>query len=212
MTRKLVSLLITTAATIAFLAATSTAEPTGQDPQGRPRQTKPSQKPVPDPAEPTQLTTPIQDSDEAMRRAIANLSTQIGLLAEEMSKLRRETERNSSTMDLLLNEDRLAKLEDKIQDASNQKAQLDAREQDIQRRMRNIQGEALFRGGLRREEAEAAIRNELQRALEDTRTQQTVQQQRLAELVEQSTRLRTRVETLRKKVEAADAKSEKDEK
>ena len=211
MTRKLIILLITTAA-IAFLSTTSNGKPAGQDPQAKPRQTKPPQKPVPEPAEPRQLTTPIQDSDEAMRRAIANLSTQIGLLAEEMSKLRRQTERNSSTMDLLLNEDRLAKLEDKIQEASNQKAQLDAREQDIQRRMRNIQGEALFRGGLRREEAEAAIRNELQRALEDTRTQQTAQQQRLAELVEQSTRLRTRVETLRKKVEAEDAKSEKDEK
>ena len=147
-----------------------------------------------------------------MRRAIANLSTQIGLLADEMRKLRRETERNSVTMELLLNEDRLAKVEDKIQEAGSNKAQLDAREQDIQRRMRNIQGELLARGGLRRDEAEAAIRNELQRALEDTRNHQTAQQQSLAELVSQATRLRTRVEILRKKVELEEAKSEKEEK
>jgi len=159
-----------------------------------------------------QLTTPIQDADEAMRRAITSLSTQIGLLTDEMRKLRRETERNSGMMELLLNEDRLAKVEDKIQEASSNKAQLDAREQDIQRRMRNIQGELLARGGLRRDEAEAAIRNELQRALEDVRSQQTAQQQSLAELVSQSTRLRARVDAVRKKLEILDAKNDKEEK
>ena len=135
-----------------------------------------------------------------MRRAIANLSTQIGLLADEMRKLRRETERNSGMMELLLNEDRLAKVEDKIQDANSNKAQLDSREQDLQRRMRNIQGELLLRGGLRRDEAEAAIRSELQRALDDIRAQQAANNQRLAELNEQAARLRARVEALRKKV------------
>jgi hypothetical protein len=147
-----------------------------------------------------------------MRRAISNLSTQIGLLADEMRKLRRETERNSGTMELLLNEDRLAKVDDKIQDAVNYKMQLDAREQDIQKRMRNIQGEVLLRGGLRREEAEAALRVELQRALEDVRSQQIAHHQRVAELNEQATRLRARVESLRKKVELTEVKSEKEEK
>lgn len=147
-----------------------------------------------------------------MRRAITNLSTQIGMLADEMRKLRRETERNSGTMELLLNEDRLAKLEDKIQEAVNYKMQLEAREQDIQRRMRNIQGEVLLRGGLRREEAEAAMRVELQRALEDVRSQQTVHHQRVAELNEQATRLRARLEIIRKKIDLTDAKSEKEEK
>jgi hypothetical protein len=158
------------------------------------------------------MTTPIQEPEDQMRRAIANLSTQIGLLADEMRKLRRDTERNSGMMELLLNEDRLAKVEDKIQDATNNKAQLDAREQDIQRRTRNIQGELLTRGGLRRDEAEAAIRLELQRALEDVRTQQLASQQRVAELNEQAARLRARVEALRKKVELIDVKSEKEEK
>jgi len=147
-----------------------------------------------------------------MRRAITNLSAQIGLLTDEMRRLRRETERNSGMMELLLNEDRLAKVEDKIQDTVNNKAQLDAREQDIQRRMRNIQGELILRGGLRRDEAEAAIRSELQRALEDIRTQQVANQQRVAELNEQAARLRARVETLRKKLGLIDVKSEKEEK
>ena len=147
-----------------------------------------------------------------MRRAITNLSTQIGLLTDEMRKLRRETERNSGMMELLLNEDRLAKVEDKIQDANNNKAQLDAREQDIQRRMRNIQGELLLRGGLRRDEAETAIRSELQRSLDDIRGQQAANQQRVAELNEQAGRLRSRVEALRKKLELIDVKNEKEEK
>src|SRR2546425_11583062 len=126
--------------------------------------------------------------------------------------MRRETERNSAMMDLLLNEERLAKVEDKIQDANDHKAQLDAREQEIARRSRNIQGEVVMRGGLRRDEAEAAIRNEFQRALDDAHNQQAVYQQRLAELNEQAARLRARVETLRKKLELLDVKNEKEEK
>lgn len=212
MRRNLRSLLIAITAAIAFSASSVTGEPTKQERPARPRQTKPPQKPAPEPAEQTVLTTPIQEPDDAMRRAISNLSTQIGLLTDEMRKLRRETERNSGTMELLLNEDRLAKVEDKIQDAANNKAQLDAREQDIQRRMRNIQGELLLRGGLRRDEAEAAIRSELQRALDDIRSQQVASQQRVAELNEQAARLRARVETLRKKFELIDVKSEKEEK
>jgi hypothetical protein len=212
MRRNIPSLVITIATAIALSQFNVSGEPTRQDPPGRPRQTKPAQKPVPEPAQNTQLTTPIQEPDEAMRRAITNLSSQIGLLADELRKLRRETERNSGTMELLLNEDRLAKVEDKILEASNNKAQLDAREQDIQRRMKNIQGEVLLRGGLRRDETEAAIRTDLQRALDDVRSQQSAQQKYLAELVEQSVRLRTRVEALRKKIEIADAKAEKEEK
>jgi uncharacterized protein involved in exopolysaccharide biosynthesis len=212
MRRNLRNLLIILAAATTFYPSKVNGQPSGQDPPGRPRQTKPIQKPVPEPTDTTPLTTPIQEPDEAMRRAISSLSTQIGLLADEMRKLRRETERNSGTMELVLNEERLAKLEDKIQDAVNYKMQLDAREQDIQRRMRNIQGEALLRGGLRREEAEAAIRAELQRALDDVRSQQTAHHQRVAELNEQATRLRARVEILRKKIDLTDAKSEKEEK
>ena len=212
MRRNLRNLLMTIVAATACSAANMNGQPSGQDPPGRPRQTKPIQKPVPEPIDKTPMTTPIQEPDDAMRRAISNLSTQIGLLADEMRKLRRQTERNSETMELLLNEDRLAKLEDKIQDAVNYKTQLEAREQDIQRRMRNIQGEAMLRGGLRREEAEAALRVELQRALEDVRSQQNVHHQRVAALNEEATRLRVRVEALRKKVELTEVKSEKDEK
>jgi hypothetical protein len=209
---KLLSLLITVAAAVTFSGNYATGAPITQDPVGRPSQSKPPQKPVPGPIENTQLTTPIQDNGEAMRQALANLTTQIGLLADEMQRLRRQTERNSGIMELLLNEDRLAKTEDKIQEATNYKAQLDAREQDIQRRMKNIQGEMLVRGGLRRDESEAAIRSELQRALEDVRSQQATQQGRLAELVDQATRLRTRVESLRKRLDAIDAKNEKEDK
>lgn len=147
-----------------------------------------------------------------MRRAITDLSTQIGLLTGEMRKLRRETERNSGTMELLLTEDRLSKLEDKIQETADRKAQLDAREQEINRRMRNIPNELMLRGGLRRDEAEAAIRSEIQRSLDDVHSQQAISQQRLGELNEQAARFRSRVETLRKKIELLEDKSVKEEK
>lgn len=168
-----------------------------------------SRKPASEQAEKPVSTTPIPEPEDAMRRVLADLSTQIGLLADELRKLRGDTERNSSMIELLLNEDRLAKVEDRIQDASNNKAQLDAREQEIQRRMRNIPAEAALRGG-RREEVEAALRSEFQRALDDTRAQQAGNQQRLAELVDQSARLRTRLESLRKRLEQTDEKTDKE--
>ena len=171
-----------------------------------------AQKPSNEPPDNPPQTTTTQDSEEMMRRAITNLSTQLGLLTDEIRNLRRETERNSEMMELLLNEDRLAKVEDKIQDAAAFKAQLDAREQDILRRTRNIQGELVLSGGLRRDESETAIRSELQRALEEVHTQQSGSQQRIVDLNEQAARLRARVETLRKKLELIDVKSQKEEK
>ena len=175
-------------------------------------QVKPSAKPAAEPVDKVAETSQPSELDQAMQRAITSLSTQIALLNDEVRKLRRETERNSEMMELLLNEDRLAKLEEKIQEAADHKAQLDAREQDLVRRSRNIQGELVLRGGLRRDEAEAAIRSEIQRALDDVHSQQAAYQQRSAELVEQSTRVRARVETLRKKFESLDEKSVREEK
>jgi sporulation related protein len=170
-----------------------------------------SRKPASEQAEKIEPAQP-QEPDDPMSRTLSSLSTQIGALTDELKMMRRETERNSTMLELLINEERLAKLEDKIQDAIDRKVQLDAREQEIGRRSRNIQGELVLRGGLRRDEAEAAIRADLQKALEDVRTQQTTYQQRVAELNDQATRLRTRVETLRRKLELLDLKNEKQEK
>ena len=170
-----------------------------------------SRKPASDQVEKVEPAQ-TQEPDDAMRRTLSSLSTQIGALADELKMMRRETERNSTMLELLISEERLAKLEDKIQDAIDRKAQLDAREQEIGRRSRNIQGELVLRGGLRRDEAEAAIRADLQRSLEDVHTQQAAYQQRVAELNDQATRLRGRIEALRKKLELLDLKSDKEEK
>lgn len=211
MRRNRLSVLIAIIAVIQF-ATSSVAQQPKQESPARPRQARPSTKPPAEPVETPDAAPQAHEPDEAMRRALTNLSTQLGLLTDELQLMRRETERNSAMMELLLNEDRLAKLEDKIQDAADRKAQLDAREQEIGRRMRNIQGELLLRGGLRRDEAEAAIRSELQRALDDVRNQQAGYQQRMADLNEQAARLRSRVEKLRRKVELLDMKTEKEEK
>src|SRR5262252_5960745 len=189
---------------VAMLSAVVRAqEPIRQDLQSTPRQTKPM-KPAPEPVDKTIQTTPILEPNDQMTRALTSLSTQISVLTDELKKLRKETERNAGMMELLLNEDRLARVEDKIQAAQDYKAQLDIREQDFLRRQKNIQTEVVMRGGLRRDEAEAAIKAELQRGLEDTRNQQLTYQQRIAELNEQATKLRARIDKLKKKMEGPD--------
>lgn len=193
---------------IAMAAVGSGQEPAKQAPAERPRPSHPAQKTTADPADAAEQDRAPLNSDEAMRRVMTKLSTQIDSLADEVKLLRRATERNSQTMELLLYEERLAKVEEKLDAAMERKADLDAREQDIQRRLRNIQQEVMLRGGLRREEVESALRAEYQRALEDVKNQQSLYQQRIAELQTQANRLRTRVEALRKKVERAEEKSE----
>src|SRR5262245_33321157 len=184
-------------------SAVKAQEPVRQDLQSTPRQTKPL-KPAPEQVDKHIQTTPNLELKYQMARARTSLSTKISVLTDELKKLRRETERNAGMMELLLNEDRLARAEDKTQAAHDYKAQLDAREQDFLRRQKNIQVEVVMRGGLRRDEAEAAIRAELQRGLEDTRNQQLIYQQRITELNEQAVKLRARIDKLKKKMEGLD--------
>lgn len=151
-----------------------------------------------------------QSTDEALRLAITGLANQVAILTSELRRLREETQRNSERIELLFYEDRIGKLEVKMEEALNDKNNLDAREQDIQRRQRNISQEALLRGGIRREEAEAAARADLQRALEDVHERQENAQKRIADLQAQSDRLNTRAEALRKKFDPP-AKKEGDQ-
>lgn len=139
--------------------------------------------------------------EEALRQAISGLANQVSILASELRKLRQENERNSNLIEMLLYEERLARLEEKIQDAIEYKTQLDAREHEYQRRLQNIQAEVALRGGLRKDQVEAALRAEYQRALEDTRAQQSNYQERISELQSQADRIRKRIEALRKKLE-----------
>ena len=178
--------------------------------QERSRQVKPVQKPATGASEKSEAIPQPQEQEDLLRRAVSNLSAQINLLTDEVGKLRQENARSSAMLELLINEERLTKLEDKLQDANDRKAQLDARDLEIQARMRNIQREVALRGGLRRDEAEVAIRAELQRALEDNRAQQSVAQQRITELSEHAAKLRARTDTLRKRVEEPEEKIDKE--
>jgi chromosome segregation ATPase len=193
---------------LVMTTASLAQEPSPDKPVTRPRAAKPPQKVTPEPTERDKAERVAPSPEAEMRRVIDKLATQITALTNEVQLLRKSTERNSMTLELLLSEERLAKVEENLDAAITRKAQLDANEQDIQRRMRNIQQELVFRGVVRRDEAEAALRAEFQRALEDTHNQQQVQQQRIAELQTQAARLRERVEALRKKLERAEAKTE----
>jgi len=194
---------------LAFPAALRAQDPSPQRPIPKPQTRRAPQKPAAEGAENTDLAATIQTPEEQMRRAVADLAGQINILTTEMRKLRQETRRNADSLQLLLYEERLARVEDKIGAAVDAKAQLDAREQDIQRRSRNIQGELILRGGLRRDEAEAALRAEFQRALDDIHSQQATQQQRQNDLQSEASRLRSRIEALRKRLEPNEEQPEK---
>jgi hypothetical protein len=160
-----------------------------------------SEKPEPEVAQ--------ESSEEQLRRTLTNLSEQIDKLTAEVKRMRQDSERTSTVMELLLLEERLTKTEDKLESSIATKANLDAQETDIQRRQRNISQELMLRGGaLRREDAEAAIKQELQRTLENIRAQQTAMQTRITDLQAQADRLRFRVEVLRRKVERLELKNE----
>jgi predicted nucleic acid-binding Zn-ribbon protein len=145
-------------------------------------------------------------SQKELKQAIDDLTEQVKTLTAEVKKLRRANERDSAALELLLSEERLSRLEERLTEAQERKAQLESREQELQYRMRNIQQELLLRGGLRREDSEAAIRNDLQRAMEDVRKQQSVLQNRISDLQSQYDRLRRRVDELVKKQPAAEEK------
>src|SRR5436853_211460 len=150
--------------------------------------------------------TSVVDST-VIQREMQNLAEQIQLLTAEVKRLRRATETNSDTAELLLIEERLGKVEDKIDVQQDKKAALDARELESQTRLRNIQQELLLRGGLRRDETEAAIRAEVQRSRQDIQDQRTTIQQRLNDLQSRASRLRARVEELQKKTEKPQEKN-----
>jgi chromosome segregation ATPase len=192
---------------ITLLAVGSRAqEPTPRP--AKPRTPRSAQKPETEPAPQAEAAVETPSSEEQMRRTLNNLATQMVALNAEIKSLRRATERNSLALELLLSEERLAKIEDKLDQATQRKADLDAREAEIQRRQKNIQQEVSLRGFLRRDEGEAALRAEYQRALDDTHSQQQQAQQRIAELQVQVTQLRARTEALRRRLERLDEASE----
>jgi hypothetical protein len=167
------------------------------------------QNPKPVPIEKIEPEVVQETSDELLRRTITNLSEQIDKLTVEVKKMRQDSERTSTVMELLLLEERLTRIEDKIDSSTTTKANLDAQDTDIQRRQRNISQELMMRGGaLRREDAEAAIKQEFQRTLDSIRTQQTTLQTRITDLQAQADRLRFRIELLRRKVERIELKNE----
>src|SRR5262245_42362908 len=62
------------------------------------------------------------EAELAMRLALTDLANQMAILTDEVKRLRQQTSRNAAIMELLLSEERLARIEDKIQDQSDRKA------------------------------------------------------------------------------------------
>jgi len=178
----------------------------------KPRPPRTTSKPAPEASPKSEAPpgAPVETpaSDEQMLQTITNLTSQLDALNAEIKLLRQSTERNSIAVESLLSEERLTKLEDKLDQATQRKIEMDAREADIQRRQRNIQQEVTARGFLRRDEGEAMLRTEFQRALDDTHSQQQQIQQRIADLQGQVTQARARAETLRRRLDRLEGREE----
>lgn len=186
-----------------------------QNPNPQEQKSRTQRPPTKPPTEEKPEVVVEETSEQLMRRTLDNLSEQIGKLSVEVQRMRQETERNSTMLELLLNEERLAKIEDKMDEAITYRAQLDNQEADLQRRLRNVPQEVALRGGigsLRKEEAEAALRQEYQRAIENVRTQQSTYQTRIGDLQAQADRLKARIEALRKKAERLETRVDGQEK
>ena len=139
-------------------------------------------------------------SDTDLRAVIKALADEVHNLTGEVKKLRRATEQNADAMQLVVFEDRLARVEDEINASTGRKAELDSSEQTIRSRLANIDQELIVRGGLNREDSEAAIRADLDRSLQNVHAQQGANQKQLAELQNEETTLRSRIEALRQKL------------
>jgi chromosome segregation ATPase len=163
------------------------------------------QKAEPRPAE----TQAASQQDPASSKIPPVFAEQVHLLAAEIRKLRRSTERNSMTMELLLLEERLARLEDKIESTEYRRVDLDASERNLQYRLDNIQQELILRGGLNRDESEAAIRNQLNSSIQDVHNQQAASQKRLADAQAEASRLRSRIKALRATLDSTAASGDK---
>src|SRR5215216_6814444 len=93
-------MLVSAMAMLALAVAGSAQEAARQTPVEKSRTPRVTQRATPEPIDNAdQVATPL-NSDEAMRSAIVNLSTQINELTSEMKLLRRTTERNSQTIEL----------------------------------------------------------------------------------------------------------------
>lgn len=155
-----------------------------------------------EPTSPAQTNQPIAKSEtEQLRQTIKELSDQIYALSTEVKRLRHSTELNSDAMKLILYEDRLARVEDTLDSAMAQKSELENEEHQIIARQNNINGEVLIRGGLNREDSERAIRDDLQRQLDNIHARQSTNQRRLSELQSEASNLKSAIESLSKKVD-----------
>jgi hypothetical protein len=149
----------------------------------------------------TKSVSQAQAAPVDLQTAVKTLADQVVGLGAEVRRLRRATEKNSLYMELLLSEERLARLEDKIESLQDVKRALDARERQQHYRLDNIQQEVLLRGGLDREATEKAVRGDIQSQLDDIHSQQAGNQRRLTDLQSQSRRLQARVEELRRRLD-----------
>jgi len=165
-----------------------------QEPEGRPKptQTAPS-KPVGDKQAAPDLT-PLLD-------ALNSLRDQVQELTAEVRRLRAAHDRDAAQMELLLTQERLARIEDNIASANQRQADLASNEQALHYRQDNVDQEVTLSSAINRDEKKDAILSEISRGFDDVHSRQVANQKVLADLQSEANRLRSHIEELRKRLE-----------
>ncbi|MBI4853177.1 MAG: hypothetical protein HY819_15405 [Acidobacteria bacterium] len=146
----------------------------------QPRQTQPQVQPQ---TQPTLVETQKTDS-QSQKNLNANLSKEIRTLAKEIRQLNAQQRQILDLIFLKIEQERIDKLSDKFASIDAQLRLLDAKERQLDFRLKNIDKELLFRNFLNRSDAEKAIKDEIENEREQIKIERNrleVDKQRLRE-------------------------------
>jgi len=171
-----------------------TVSASAQEPEGRPAQSE-----APPPAGENAKPFPETSSD-----LIKALAQQVRDLTIEVGRLRRTLERNDLSMELLLSEEKLARLEDNISACKQRGAELDASERVLNYRQDHVNDEVVLSARLDRQEAEAAVRADIEQRFQAVHDGRAANQQRMASLELEASKVRKHIQELQRAIAAAD--------
>jgi chromosome segregation ATPase len=171
-------------AALVALTLGSVSAVSAQDPDGRPKAGD---------AAPASETVKAQATAADPVKA---LSDQVRELSAEIRNLRRTIERNDQRIELLLSEEKLARVEDGIAVSQQRAADLDAADQTLQYRENHVNDEVVLRGGLDREATEEAVRADIQQRSQEVEAGRAANQKRMSSLEAEASRLRNHIADL----------------
>jgi hypothetical protein len=154
---------------------------------------------------PTGAPEKAQSEVLELRRAVEALSAQIELLRKDLARRDVSDAATVDRIQLLILDERAARLEGEIADVQRRVQAAQAREADAKRRMENIDTELILYGGLNRDDSERAIRASLTRQVQEAQREQRALLQEQAGLEQDLAEARREAVALRARLRASAA-------